>query len=170
MALIEFVLILPLAALILFGLIDFGFIFQSYNQLRNGVQAGDRLASINESNYEAPANCSLLSGSASPNTTNLVCSILADINPPLIGISSGTLTVGITIEDPTTSNTTEQKDIVVCAAGTLNSTTGLLAKMLFGSHMASTSTILAATAPPNFSDFNSGTIKYGNLTISGMNC
>lgn len=173
-ALVEFALILPLAILILFGLIDFGFIFQSYSQLRNGVQAGARLASTNNSNYAGVTNCSPSDRSPATNTTNLVCMIVADISPPLTGMSSGTLAVGIAHKSPTTANTTGQLDIVVCAAGTLNSTSGFLAKMLFGSQMGSSSTILAGTAPLNFSDFNtnSTTIAYnnGNVLIRGMNC
>lgn len=170
-ALVEFALILPLAVLVLFGLIDFGFIFQSYSQLRNGVEDGARLASINNASYTAPAGCGPTSGSATP-TTDLVCAIVGDINPPLIGISSGTLTVGIAINTPSTPNSTGQQDIVVCASGVLNSTSGLLAKMLLGSHMGSSSTILAASSPLNFSAYNSGStsIRYGSLIISGMNC
>jgi Flp pilus assembly protein TadG len=168
--LVEFALILPLAALVLFGLIDFGFIFQSYSQLRNGVQAGARLASINDANYAAPSGC-VPKNSSPTNTTNLVCSILADIHPPLSGVS-GTFTVGIAIDTPTSPNTTGQQDVVVCAAGTLNSTTGLLGKILFGSHMGASSTILAASAPLNFTAYGatSPSITYGGLTVAGMNC
>lgn len=165
----EFALILPLALLILFGLIDFGFIFQSYSQLRNGVEAGARLASINSPSYSAPST------PCAPRTTvteQLVCAILGDINPPLIGISSGTFNVGIAINTPSTPNSTGQQDVVVCASGALNSTSGLLAKMLLGSHMGSSSTILADPPPYHFNAYNSGStsITYGSLIISGMNC
>lgn len=175
-ALVEFALILPLAALILFGLIDFGFIYQSYSQLRNGVQAGARLASTNSTGYAPPPSCAVNPGTGTATdtgTTNLVCAILGKINPPLTGMSD-TFTLGIAFDSPTTANTTGQEDIVVCAAGRLNSTTGLLAKLFLGSQMSASTTILAntATAQLNFEPYVLGdnSITYGSVTVSGMNC
>jgi hypothetical protein len=45
-ALVEFALVLPVFALMLFGMIQFGLVFAGWAQLRNAVQTGARLASV----------------------------------------------------------------------------------------------------------------------------
>jgi Flp pilus assembly protein TadG len=167
-ALVEFALILPLAVLILFGLIDFGFVFQGYNQMRNGVQAGARLASENNTSYSGATKCT---GGPDSATMGLVCSILSSIGP-LTGVSSTSLEVGIAFSAPPGDlNNPPSEDVTVCASGDLNSTSGLLAKPFLGEKMSSSSTILI-TSSPVYSAYNSSTspVYYGGVQVQGENC
>lgn len=178
-SLVEFVLILPLAALILFGLIDFGFVFQGYTQMRNGVQAGARLASQNEAAYEDTASVTC-TGGPDANTGNLLCSIIAGLGPPT-GLKAGSLQVGIAFTTPTNPNSgTSEQDVTVCAKGTLNSTSGFIAGLIVGETMSSSNTILISGTSPltfNYSAYTSAftssspnVIKYNGIAVPGESC
>ena len=51
---IEFAIVLPFLLLVVFGIVDFGFMFQRYVVLTNAAMEGARLASL--PGYEDPAN------------------------------------------------------------------------------------------------------------------
>jgi len=165
-ALIEFVLILPLTVLILFALIDFGLIFNGYTTMRNGVQAGARLASVNNYAYTGTKLCN--GGSTDP-TSQMVCSVTSSIGS-LYGVVPGSLHVGIALTSVTNAGQAGQ-NVTVCATGTLNSTTGLLGKLLLGQTMKATSTLLVVQTP-NYSSFGSGSspVTYGSVAVGGMDC
>jgi Flp pilus assembly protein TadG len=46
-SLVEFALVLPVLAVLIFGIIDFGFAFNSYIELRSGSREGARMAAVN---------------------------------------------------------------------------------------------------------------------------
>ena len=54
-ALVEFALVLPIFALMLFGMIELGLAFAGWSSLRNAVQTGARLASVDDT-AGAPAS------------------------------------------------------------------------------------------------------------------
>ena len=79
-ALVEFALVLPLLALLLFAIIQYGFIFGAYMTLRHGAQVTSRSlafagASTNNASAIAcgaispPLDCALLQSTAVANTT-----------------------------------------------------------------------------------------------------
>ena len=76
-SLVEFAIILPVFALMLFGMIQFGLGFAGWDELRNAVQAGARLAANDEVNLSDP-NC----GQSDP-AQNMVCEISLLIGQPL---------------------------------------------------------------------------------------
>jgi Flp pilus assembly protein TadG len=160
-ALIEFALVLPLTVLILFGLIDFGFIFHGYSTMRNGVQAGARLASENEYTYSGTASCG-----ATDATSQMVCTVASSIGG-LYGVS-GNLRIGIVFSTARSQGQGGQ-DVTVCASAQLNSTSGLLYRTFAGDTMTSASTVLLA-ATPSYATFNSGSVTYNGATINGMPC
>ncbi len=76
-SLVEFAIILPVFALMLFGMIQFGLGFAGWDELRNTVQNGARLAATNEAN-PSEVNC----GQSDPGQ-NMVCQIALLIGDPL---------------------------------------------------------------------------------------
>ena len=75
-SLVEFAIILPVFALMLFGMIQFGLAFAGWDELRNAVQTGARLAVNNVVNPDA--NC----GQTDPGS-NVVCRVSLLIGAPL---------------------------------------------------------------------------------------
>jgi hypothetical protein len=165
-ALVEFVLVLPLTVLILFALIDFGLIFNGYSTMRNGVQAGARLASVNNYSY---AGSSLCNGGSTDPTSQMVCTVTSSIGS-LYGVVPGSLHVGIALTSVMNAGQSGQ-NVTVCASGTLNSTTGLLGKLLLGQTMKATSKVLVVQAP-NYTSYGSGSgpVTYGSVAVGGMAC
>jgi hypothetical protein len=163
-ALVEFALVLPLTVLILFGLIDFGFVFHGYNTLRNGVQAGARQASENTFNYSGTTSC----GGSDP-TSMMVCSVVSDIGS-VFGVTPGSLQVGISITGASEHFQSGGQDVTVCASAALNSTSGLLYKTFINRTMSSSSTVFLAQAP-SFGTFGQGSsVTYGGTVVNGRNC
>src|SRR6266542_3606513 len=71
-ALVEFALIAPILFLLLFGLIDFGFIYNDFLQLRQGVRDGARQGAV--ANFGSDSTCSGLStSSTSTQAKELLC-------------------------------------------------------------------------------------------------
>ena len=48
--LVEFALVLPLLLLLILGIIEFGYLFAQYNEVRHGAHEGARLAAVDDSN------------------------------------------------------------------------------------------------------------------------
>ena len=76
----EFAIILPVFALMLFGMIQFGLGFAGWDELRNAVQTGARLAANDDVNPSDP-NC----GQTDPTQQMqlMVCEISLLIGQPL---------------------------------------------------------------------------------------
>lgn len=178
-SLVEFALVLPVFALLLFGLIDFGLIFGSYITMRNGVEASARNATVD--NYlpsTTPATCS--GSSVSTATADMVCSVMESMQS-LQAITSTNMSVGI--EFPPLSSGTPvvggTQEVEICAQGTMKSVTGLTGFALNGRTMSASSTVLLETNPA-FSWFDknnsSGTVTYQltgsstKITVGAMNC
>jgi Flp pilus assembly protein TadG len=156
---VEFALVIPIFALMLFAMIDFGLVFGGYVTLRGGVQAAARAASVDQ--YQAPAGCS-----GNTPTTQLVCLVAARVGN-LVGVTSNQLSVGVSLQGGQTANGTAAVEI--CASANLKSTTGLTAPFLNGRTVSTSSTVLLERNA-DYSSFNSGTVTYGTTTISGIPC
>jgi Flp pilus assembly pilin Flp len=97
-SLVEFAIILPVFALMLFGMIQFGVAFMGWDQLRNAVDTGARLAANNTTSSPVTnPNC------GQPTTGdpdgNMVCQIALAIGAP-VDTSPSPITSPITIEPP----------------------------------------------------------------------
>jgi Flp pilus assembly protein TadG len=120
-ALVEFALIVPLLFLMLFGIIEFGFAFNDYQSVRQGVRDGARNAAV--STYGTTTACSITGASgASVSTQQIICSTKA-------AIGLGNTKTRVDVKLP--SGTTKKGDpIIVCAQYQLQSFTGLFAPFL----------------------------------------
>jgi Flp pilus assembly protein TadG len=75
--LVEFAIILPVFALMLFGMIQFGLAFAGWDELRNAVQTSARLAANSQAIPSNP-NC----GQPDPGS-NLICQVALSIGAPV---------------------------------------------------------------------------------------
>jgi Flp pilus assembly protein TadG len=48
--LVEFALIMPLLLLLILGIVEFGYLFAQYNEVRHGAHEGARLAAVDDAN------------------------------------------------------------------------------------------------------------------------
>ena len=55
--LVEFALVLPLFVLLLFAIIDFGWMFTQFLDVKQGAREGARLAIVNSCDTSSPYNC-----------------------------------------------------------------------------------------------------------------
>jgi Flp pilus assembly protein TadG len=158
---VEFALILPVFALLLFALVDFGMVFSGYTTMRSGVATSARLASLNEYTYSGSASCS---GGPSAATADMVCNTMSAMGK-ILAIVPGSVEVGICFTPNSSggscSSSTESAsqtgnqctpisgggsqpttycNVEICAQATMKSTTGLTAPFLNGRVISTSST------------------------------
>lgn len=157
--LVEFLLVAPLFFLLLLGMVDFGLIFGGYVTMRGGVEAGARMASVD--NYGTATSCS-----ASDPTSEMVCTVIARIGS-LPGMTASSLQIGINVP----AGAVAGDDVTVCASAQLHSTTGLTAPFIDG-RTASTSSTIRLEQNPQFSSYGAGStaVTSGTQTVTGMTC
>lgn len=80
---VEFALVLPLLALLLFGIIQFGILFNNYVTLTDAVRAGARKAAVSRQapNPVGAATGAVTASAADLNTANLQVSVSSDWQP-----------------------------------------------------------------------------------------
>lgn len=125
---VEFALIIPVFAMLLFATIDFGLTFGGYITLRNGVNAAARLASVSQ----VDPSCM-----SAPDP--MVCTIQNHVGEEFRGIESENIQVGYT-------NTTGTS-ITVCAAVPLKSATGFTTPFLNRATISASSTVRIEQTP-----------------------
>jgi Flp pilus assembly protein TadG len=101
-ALVEFALVLPFLAILVFGTIDFGRAYQLQNRLRNAAREGGRLAQITPLQVTSTGTCldpdnitfAATHEEASASSTYTVAVKRLDTNATLTGCSTSTLPGG----------------------------------------------------------------------------
>ena len=132
-SLVEFALILPLFALMLFGMIDFGLLFGGFISLRNQVNAAGRDVAISQSS----PSC------ASANQPSL-CIAEQVIGSSELG-TTGAVEVAVDFPNYDSSSTVPVagQPVIVCAAAKMHSATGMTSAILNSRMMyAKTETVL----------------------------
>lgn len=138
-SLVEFALILPILALLLFGLIDFGFIYNDYLQVRQGVRDGARQGAVANFGSVTPScNTTFMPGgsAASTQAQSLICTTRS-----LIGLDQNKMRVAVCVatnsattcpDTPTVPDTSYAagNKLVVCAMYPATSRTGFLNQFL----------------------------------------
>ncbi len=148
-SLVEFALVFPIFALLLFGLIDFGLVFGGMITLDNAVNAAGRQAAI--SNL----------GNCTSATDPMVCAAQTDIGS-LPGVVPGSLEVQVCFPSSTAvqgtcvsstgapavnSSPQAGSPVLVCAQATVQSTTGVTAPFLSGRAIHAHSELLLEQDP-----------------------
>jgi Flp pilus assembly protein TadG len=133
-AAVEFAIIVPVLVLLLFGIIDFGFLFNDYISVRQGAREGARLAVVD--NQTPTANCP---------AGDLVCKTRERVGAPLYWDE---IDVAIKFEGDRTPGT----DVSVCVDYPMDSKTGLFSAVLDGT--LSTKVTMRLETTPSYSEVN----------------
>ena len=98
--LVEFALVFPLLLLVLFGIMDFGLLFQRYETVTNAAREGARIAVLNgytEFDVEARVNQYL----AASGLTTLPASAISYTPPQALNVGGACVTItGVTVGYP----------------------------------------------------------------------
>ena len=164
-SLVEFALILPVFALLLFGLIDFGLVFGGYIEVENQVGAAGRAVATNN----IPSTCQPSASTGLPVSGSVLDAIYAQTNEILpdlctvyVTVSSSPLgvvagSVSVAIDYINGGSETQGSPAVVCARAELKSTTGMTASFLNGRYFQSSSQVMlehaAVDAVPSSSGY-----------------
>jgi Flp pilus assembly protein TadG len=126
-ALMEFALVMPVLFLLLFGIIEFGFAFNDYQAVRQGVREGARQAVV--ADYGSTTACSqngaaagLATAGADGNTRKVMCTVKDNVDSDddtLVRVK-----VVFTDNNGTTDFSTDR--VKVCAVKLLDPITGFL--------------------------------------------
>jgi hypothetical protein len=146
--LVEFALVIPFFAIMLFGMIQFGIAFAGWAAVRNVVQNGARLAAIGDFGaYSGNPSCSALTQAESDtgqpppngNTAEMYCQIVSQIGSPIGSAVSSTNFphVGILV-----TNNVANNSVTVCGVVPAQPLTGLFP----GLNLSSTSGFLIEDA------------------------
>ncbi|MDE3087464.1 MAG: pilus assembly protein [Acidobacteriota bacterium] len=190
-SMVEFALVLPVAALFLFAIIDFGMIFGGYTTMRGSVQSAARMASVDEYTYHGTAACT---GGPDAATRQMVCTAASGMES-LLGTKSGSLQIGICFvqtgmacgsEPPATSGNQcvpggspgTYCDVELCAQATMEATTGLTAPFVNGKAYSASSTLrleLGTLTKPSYFVYNRSIaaatpVTLGSDSIEGLDC
>lgn len=148
-SLVEFAIVLPIFALLLFGMIDFGFAFGDYLSIRSGVREGARRAAVNE--LPATIACRLGNSDVAPTGTSAAANAqrLACLTKKRIGLNEDRVRVSIFV--PPGANTGDQ--VSICADVLLDSKSGLTRPFLTN-RRARSSTDIRMESAPTFASYN----------------
>ena len=119
--LVEFALILPVLALLLFGIAEFGIAFNNLNNLRQGTREGARQGVV--ATPDPDTSCPLAGVSPNTATRELMCTV-----KDRVGLDPSRLRVQISF--PTTN--AEGESMLVCTHYPLESITGMFSAILDG--------------------------------------
>jgi Flp pilus assembly protein TadG len=182
-SMVEFALVLPFFALLLFAIVDFGALFSSYTTMRGGVQASARLASLDQ--YDSfGGTC----GATDP-TSEMVCTTISEVGR-MLATDSATLEVGICFVDPGTTCAAEGNgqtgnqcnpgsspatycEVEICAQVTARSTTGITAPFLDGKAISTKSIVrleLGDSSVTAYHSLDSGSVTYDGVNYGAMTC
>ena len=115
-ALVEFALVLPVLAALIFGIVDFGFAFNSYIELRSGSREGARLAAVNN-------GCNTTASGCSTGATAQRTDLIADTRDRITGLADADdVEIGISFPD---GAKTAGNSVAVCLVYPFESVTGL---------------------------------------------
>jgi Flp pilus assembly protein TadG len=125
---VEFALVFPIFAIMLFGMIQFGLVFNGWTSLRNSVQIQARLASIGE--FGSDSGCAQglavtppVPSSSDETSEDMLCAAAGQIGQP-VGTSNDAPDVGLLLQDNL---------VTVCAQSESESLTGFVPTLALSS-------------------------------------
>jgi len=133
-ALVEFALILPVLLLLLFGMIDFGFIYNDFLSLRQGVRDGARQGAVANFGTQTSCNNTAFTGTiTSTQAKELICT-----TRNRIGLDSTKMRVGICLSNlagdacsgTTATDYAAGRTLVVCGMYPATSKSGFLSSFV----------------------------------------
>jgi len=132
-ALVEFALVVPLFALLLFGVIQFGLAFGGWASVRASVQSSARLIALDDPGQPSHSPCDALNAAKNikpvpnPYTAEMFCEIAYEIGAPVgTNPSASTMKIGLLI---TPGGNGGNGTVTVCASIPALSFTGFFPTM-----------------------------------------
>jgi Flp pilus assembly protein TadG len=119
-ALVEFALVAPLLFLLLFGIVEFGFVFNDYQSVRQGVRDATRAAVVDN-----VPNCQV----AGDATDDLICYV-----EQRVGLQGDTR-VKIDVTAANTAIAGDRGSVKICVQRAIRSVTGMLSPFLNGRYI-----------------------------------
>jgi Flp pilus assembly protein TadG len=156
--LVEAAFVIPILLLFIFGTIDFGWTFNQYTAVRQGVREGAREAAVNtlpqpSSGTWASAGCSLAANNLPADAANADFTDMMCYTKNRIGLGMGTaVRVSIAWDSPGTgwvysADPTKVASLVVCAQYRVNSITGVYGPIMNGHVLTAKTEIRIEQAP-----------------------
>lgn len=144
----EFAIVSVLLFTLLFGIIEFGYQFNNYQALRQGVREGARKGAVLEFGADGSCGLSSLSGDPSSDVQRLMC-----LTKNQIGLGDEATRVKIMFTDAAiskqeSSGYVESNALVVCAQTRMESLSGFF-PVLDGRTLRSKTTIRIEQSSPN---------------------
>ncbi|HEX9696585.1 MAG TPA: TadE family protein [Actinomycetota bacterium] len=113
---VEFAIVLPVVALLLFGIIDFGIVLNNQNSVRSAAREGARLASV--ATFTGASECTIVGSVSSSETRGLMC-LVKERNHPI----GDAARVKVILPSPYRSG----EGLTVCVQTKMSSITGFTA-------------------------------------------
>lgn len=123
LAIVEFVLVVPVLLILLVGIIDFGFLFNDVISVRQGARDGGRQAAVGK--FGSDNGCRLEGFSGHPNAQLLFC-----LTKSRDGINDKDTRLGVIVGDGPTPSYALGKPVTICEQYRMRSITGVLGKIL----------------------------------------
>ena len=140
--LVEFALVLPILTLLIFGIAEFGFAFNNYISLRNGVREGARQAVV--ANFGTNNSCTVTGYGGTGDTRSLVC-----LTKSRIGLDDSKTRVKVYFP----SSYAVGNSVIVCAEYPVNSVTKLFQPFLSNKVLRAKTEMRIEQTAPVTSDF-----------------
>lgn len=148
-ALVEFAIVVPLFLLLVFGIIEFGVIYNDLLAVRSGAREGARLGVVNAVD-NAPSckiNGTLVTPPANPTTTTDATNALVCKTKDRVGLGSAKVKVRVIVTGPAIG-----ENLKVCTSFALDDVDGLMVPFVSSSRLTS-STTMRLEQVPKFNEF-----------------
>jgi hypothetical protein len=119
LAIVEFIIVVPLLLAMLAGIIDFGFLFNDVISVRQGARDGGRQAAVGK--FGSDEGCTLTGFSGHPNAKKLFC-----LTKSRDGLSDEDTRIMVLVGEGATGKYEVGKPVTVCEQYRMRSITGML--------------------------------------------
>ncbi|MET0727649.1 MAG: TadE/TadG family type IV pilus assembly protein [Acidimicrobiales bacterium] len=139
--LLEFAIVSVLLFALLFGIIEFGYQFNNYQAVRQGVREASRQGAVVRFGTDSACGLTSLSGTPSADVQKLMC-----LTKNQVGLGDGATRVKVLLGDPDiavqqSTGYVEGNSLVVCAETRMSSLTGMFAPIVDSKVLKSKTTI-----------------------------
>jgi len=149
-AMVEFAIVIILLALLVFGIIEFGVVYNNYISVRNGSREGARVAAVDDvkSAPSCKINGATVTPPANPTTSTDATNALICKTKDRIGLNSGATKIRISL-----AGTAIGENVTICASYPVSSVTGLLSPFISGQTLTS-KVVMRLEQPPLFTSYS----------------
>ena len=172
-ALVEFVVVFPMLVFLVFGVIDFASVFNTYQSVRQGAGAGNRMAVVNQVPAVTSANCNasndsdihMSGGAPAPGSAaaDLIC-----YTKSRVGLNMDDTRVALVFNAPLKPG----QPLMVCVQYPISSLTGVFGSLLSHRALNAQSETIVEFLSPSTPDasLSGGTVAEDPITSWPASC